>query len=258
MYDTYLSPVVKAMSNETTARATRVLNPARLERYLWSDLNPWMMWVKSAAEVVRANRRQVGADNPFVKAEREASDRIEASLDQYRDKRDAFSEQAFKAVYESPGLAALVGLDAETPSQRRAAAPTWEREELARLKRAEAESSIEHGTPLDAWVRILAYCGREGRVVDERPFNLVRRMIEELKPEVRPSLNELKAAVKKQVFVLTLDEARAIAALPKLLPDPEQRRKAVEAAREVARTRGPIEGRQAERLSASREDPRSR
>ena len=80
---------------------------------------------------------------------------------------------------------------------------------------------------------MLAYCGREGSVVDERPFNLVRRMIEELKPEVRPSLNELKAAVKKQVFVLTLDETRAIAALPKLLPDPEQRRKAVEAARTV-------------------------
>ncbi|MET0166659.1 MAG: hypothetical protein ABW318_16840, partial [Vicinamibacterales bacterium] len=44
-------------------------------------------------------------------------------------------------------------------------------------------------------------------------------------------------------------ETRAIAALPKLLPDPEHRRKAVEAVRAVARTRGPIEGRQAERIS---------
>ena len=70
-----------------------------------------MLWVKSAAEAVRANRRQAGAENPFIKAEREASNRIEASLDQFRDKRDAFSEQAFKAVYESPGLAALVGLN---------------------------------------------------------------------------------------------------------------------------------------------------
>jgi tellurite resistance protein len=62
-------------------------------------------------------------------------------------------------------------------------------------------------------------------------------------------MTELKAAVKRQVFVLMLDEARAIAALPKLLPDPRQRRVAMDAARAVARTRGAIEGRQAQRLS---------
>ena len=249
LYDMYLSPLVRAMSNEATARATRMLNPARLERYLFSDLNPWMAWVKSAAEVVRGDRKRVGADNPFTKVERRASTRIEESLDRFRDTRDALSEVAFKAVYESPAVAALVGLTGETTSRRSASARTWEREELARLKRAAAESDIEHGTPLDAWVRILAYCGRENRVIDERPFNLVRRMIDEMKPEARPSLNELKAAVKKQVFVPSLDEDRAIAALPRLLPEPKQRRKAMETVRAVARTRGPIEGRQAERLS---------
>ena len=48
---------------------------------------------------------------------------------------------------------------------------------------------------------------------------MVRRMIEEMKPENIPSLAALKAAVKRQAFVLALDEERAIAALPKLAPD---------------------------------------
>jgi pimeloyl-ACP methyl ester carboxylesterase len=249
LYDTYVSPLVQAMSSQSTARAIAMLNPARLERYLFSDFNPWMFWVKSAAETVRANRRPVTVDNPLVKAEHQVSNVIEQSLDNFRDVRDSMSELTFKALYESPGLAALVGLSPKAPHERSAKAPTWEQEELVRLKRIEAESHIEQGTLLDGWVRILMYCARESHVVDERPYNLVRRMIDELKPEVRPSTNELKATVKRQVFVLMLDENRAIAALPKLLPEPGQRRRAMEAARAVARTRGAIEGRQAQRLS---------
>jgi hypothetical protein len=41
-------------------------------------------------------------------------------------------------------------------------------------------------------------------------------------------------------FVVALDEERAIAALPKLLPERQQRRRAIDAARLVARTRGEL------------------
>ena len=68
LYDTFASPVVKSMSSEWAASAIRALNPARLERYLFSDLNPWMQWVKAMAETVRENRRPAAADNPFVQA----------------------------------------------------------------------------------------------------------------------------------------------------------------------------------------------
>ena len=107
---------------------------------------------------------------------------------------------------------------------------TWELEELKRLKRNEIEASIEHGTLLDAWARLIVYVRHPGDPADERPFNLFRRMIEEMTPESRPSLAALKAAIKRQAYALALDEARAIAALPKLAPDMDARRRGLDAA----------------------------
>ena len=248
LYDTFASPVVKAMSNEATARVLRETNPARLERWFFSDMNPWMLWVKSMAETVRANRRPVAPDNPFVKVERDVSGQIEQALDQYRDVRDEMSERMFKAIYESPWLAAAVGADAESLGRRGPQSTTWEQDELKRLKRQEFEAGIEQGTLLDAWARLLIYVRPEGGAVDERPFNMVRRMIEELKPENVPSLAALKAAVKRQAFILALDEERAIAALPKLAPEMRHRRQGFDVARMVMKSRGELTPHQEERF----------
>ena len=162
LYDTFASPIVKAMSNEATARVLRETNPARLERWFFSDMNPWMLWVKSMAETVRANRRPVAPDNPFVKVERDVSGQIEQALDQYRDVRDEMSERMFKAIYESPWLAAAVGADADSLGRRGPQSATWEQDELKRLKRQEFEAGIEQGTLLDAWARLLIYVRPEG------------------------------------------------------------------------------------------------
>ena len=152
----------------------------------------------------------------------------------------------FKAIYESPWLALLMGIDPEAARGPRSR--TWEQDELARFKRKEIEADIEQGTPLDAWARLLLYVRPQGDAADERPFNMVRRMIEELKPEHIPSLEALKAALKRQAFVLALDEERAIAALPKLAPDPQLLRRGLDAARTVLRARGELTPQQNERF----------
>ena len=92
------------------------------------------------------------------------------------------------------------------------------------------------------------YVRPPGEAADERPFNLFRRMIEEMEPESRPSLAALKAAIKRQVYALALDEARALAALPKLAPDMDQRRRGLDAARAVMRARGELTAEQNERF----------
>jgi pimeloyl-ACP methyl ester carboxylesterase len=234
LYDTFLSPVVKAMSNEVTAQWLRLLKPERLQRYLLSDLNPAMWPVKMLAEMVRAQRRPASSDNPFVQAERQMSDAIEKSLDTYRDLRDAWSERLFKAIYESPWLAAMVGLAGNTDRRQESKPAAKLREELKRLKVRELEAQIEEGTPLDGNFRILLYQGREEKVVDERPFNLVRQFIQEMPIKKRPTLAQLKEAVKRQSFILLLDEERAVKALPKLLPDVEERQRALARARQIA------------------------
>jgi pimeloyl-ACP methyl ester carboxylesterase len=248
LYDTFVSPWVKAMSNETIARWLRMINPDRMQRYLLSDLNPAMWTVKSLAQMVRAQRMGVAADNPYVRIEQQMSDRIERSLDAYRDNRDAWQESVFKALYESPWVAAAVGLAGDADPRRSSKAAAAVREEFARLKINEIVSDIERGTPFDAWVRLLLWQGKEEDAIDERPFNLIRRLGREQPPGEGRTLVELKEAIKRQMFVLLLDEERAIAALPTLMPDLKQRDKALALARRVAAARGPLSATQQARF----------
>src|SRR5574341_176223 len=145
LYDTFLSPFVKAMSHEMTARWLRAIHPTRFERYMLSDLNPAMWTVKALAQVVKAQRKPVSEDNPFVRQEKVLAREIEKSLDDYRDSRDAFQERLFKAIYESQWVAALVGLAGKTDPRRAPKVAAALREEFMRLKIRELESRIEEG-----------------------------------------------------------------------------------------------------------------
>jgi hypothetical protein len=237
------------MSNEATAWTLRMMNPVRVEHAFFSDLNPWMAaWIKPLANMVRANRRPVSSENPFLQLQRQVSGRIAQSLAEYGLARDGLEERAFKTIYESPALALAVGADPRVPERSGPRNGTWEREELARRKRKDVEASVETGTPVDAWARLLLYLRADGQVIDERPFNMVRRMIEELAPEHIPSLAVLQAAVKRQAFVLAFDEERAMAALAKLAPDQALLRKGFDAARAVLGARGELTANQHERL----------
>jgi Protein of unknown function (DUF3141) len=247
-YDDFVSPTVRALSNDVTAWISWLMNPVRIEHFSFSDLNPAMFWVKTAAEMLRPHRRPAAPDNPFSKAEHQVSDQIEEALDRYRMVRDDLSERLFKAIYESPWLARAVGARGVTGARDGAPrSTTWEREELAGLKRKEVEAAIDEGTLVDAWARLLLYV-RPDDIADERPFNMVRRIIEELKPDNVPSLATLQAAIRRQALVLALDEERAIAALPKLAPERQQARRGIDIARAVLSARGELTARQNERL----------
>src|SRR6185369_746808 len=81
LYDQFVSPLVKAMSNDATAWMLRWMNPVRMEHAFFSDLNPWTAWIKPLAEAIRADRRPVSQDNPFLELERKASEAIVQTLD---------------------------------------------------------------------------------------------------------------------------------------------------------------------------------
>jgi hypothetical protein len=65
-----------------------------------------------------------------------------------------------------------------------------------------------------------------------------RTLTKQARPENVPSLAAVKAAVKRQAFVLAMDEERALAALPQLVPDMEERRRGYQGARIVVSARG--------------------
>ncbi len=252
-YDKFLSPLVKAVANEPAARVSRALNPARMERWLVSDANPALWPVKSLAETVRQRRQPVSADNPFLAAEQSFSEWMVRGLDQYRELRDAAQERLFINLYRSPWLKAAVGLQDLSLSQQgkvRDKKTGWAYEELLRMKQAQAEATIEHGSALDAGMRMLIHIASDSAGVDERPFRMIQQMLQEAHAagQNKLTLADLKQSAKTQHLALLLDRQRALAALPKLLGDAESARDAFELVKRIARAQGPLSEQRAERL----------
>lgn len=199
------------------------------------------MWgVKILADAVHAHRQAVSPTNPLLESEHGVSDAIAYGLDTYRSCRDSAVEMVFKAVYESPELDALVGSKRGTVQQRLHEADSWLNEEVRRLKRREREASFEHGTFLGGAMRVLVYCGSELHVVDERPFNAMRKLLSESGLRHTIHLADLKQAARRQTLLVRWDEERTLAGLAQLLPTPSERRRALDAARVLAATRGDI------------------
>ncbi|MBL8351299.1 MAG: DUF3141 domain-containing protein [Burkholderiaceae bacterium] len=248
IYDQMLSPAVKAMSNETVAQVTRAMTPARMERWMVSDLNPAMWPIKWMAQAVRAQRQVVSADNPFAQAEQGASQLIEKTLDAYRDARDAVQEQWFLSIYQSPWLAAMLGLPADRAGTR-ARSVSAAGQALARSQAQSLEAGIEHGTPLDAAMRMLIHVAADGSGVDERPFQLVKRLLAARGDAGKVKMADVKHAVRLQAMVLMADRRRAVAALPKLLPDAAEARRALALVRQIAAARGDLDAGREARLA---------
>ena len=105
------------MSNEAAAEVAREFHPLRVQRWAISSLNPWLAWLPAAANAVKAQRKPIPPDNLAQKVERYTSEAISASLDYYRELRDAISEAAFFQTYGN--VFSLYFADAREPKRRR-------------------------------------------------------------------------------------------------------------------------------------------
>lgn len=222
IYDALFSPLVRSMSNEFMAQALRSFNPARMERWMFSDFNPFMLSVKMMADQVRAKRTPVDEDNPLLQAEKRFSDTMVQALQTCQDARDAFVERLFKRIFESKRFAALLGLELSRDDEGKAAAESWKDAEYRRLKREALQHRYDSGTPLDAVVRALLFAvGMEG--FDERKFNFLRERVRQANLKRIPTLEEFKVVAREQTFLLLLDLEKALKGLRVLLPDPHMR-----------------------------------
>ena len=98
-YELLVRPAVREATPEWLARLLREWHPLRVQRWWFSDRNPMLMPLPYLAALARANRRPRAPDNAGRRAERLFSVYVSASLDLYRDLRDAAREAAFFEVY---------------------------------------------------------------------------------------------------------------------------------------------------------------
>ena len=231
LYRTFAQPAVKALGNSAMAEWMRLLHPLRLQYEIFSNANPMMASVATIAEQVRGSRRPATADNPLVAIQETVSRQIVAALDAWRDMNEALAERTFLAVYGSPALQAAVGIDPAATQPMRRAAKSPLHQELLQTRIAELKSSIPIGGPREAVIRALLYAGMGRGAVDERGFEMVRRI---RRTHGDLPLSAFKALVRDQFNMLLIDQEAALAALPAMLPpDAETRHKAFELIKQV-------------------------
>ena len=98
-YELLVRPIVREAIPDWLAKVLREWHPLRVQRWWFSDGNPLLARIPAAAAIARANRRPRSPDNIGRRAEHVFSEHMSASLDLYRDLRDAASEAAFFEVY---------------------------------------------------------------------------------------------------------------------------------------------------------------
>jgi len=98
-YELLVRPAVRDAVPEWLARMLRELHPLRAQRWMLSDRNPFLAGVPAAASMARAWRQPRTEGNAGRRAERLGSAVVTASLDLWRDLRDATSEAAFFQIY---------------------------------------------------------------------------------------------------------------------------------------------------------------
>jgi uncharacterized protein DUF3141 len=247
LYRTFVQPFVRATAGAPFAEWMHRMHPLQLQYELFSNANPMMSQVDALAEKVRAERKPVASDNPFVAMQEIASRQIVAALDGWREFSETMAERTFLTLYGSPTLQAAVGIDpAGTQPLRRAPKSPLHRELLAK-RIAELKAAIPTGGIRAAVIRGLLYAGMTRAAIDERGFGALRRI---RAAHTDLSLAAFKTLVRDQFNMLHIDQEAALAAIPSMLPaDAQTRAEAFGLIGQVLSATGPLSAEDSARLA---------
>jgi pimeloyl-ACP methyl ester carboxylesterase len=212
-YELFAQPLVQSLGNEVTAKLSRQMHPLRLQRWAFSDLNPWLAWLGPAAQAVKAQRRPASVDSPNARLERMLSDAVSASLDYYREVRDATSEAAFFQTY---GSVFSLYLADKHEADERAAELAAEPRDLPFVR--EALASIGEGGFAEALARVGSLLARRGAPLPLARLALKQELAAEyrdLLPDLAP--DEWRRIRGEQDIIVRYQPEQAIASLPRLL-----------------------------------------
>jgi Protein of unknown function (DUF3141) len=246
LYRATIQPAIRMLGSAPMAQWMRQMHPLRLQYELFSNANPLMAGIGTAASWMEDFRRPVAEDNPFIAMQEAISKQIVTALDAWRDMRDTYAERLFFSIYGSPVVQAIAGLPAT--GVRPGAARSRLHDELLTARIDLLKASIPVGGVREAIIRSLIYVGMARGSVDERGFEMVRRIRANYDAASNLSLSDFKTLFREQYLMLLIDPEASLAALPSMLPaNPDVRREALGLIRQVltasGELKGPAEGR---------------
>jgi hypothetical protein len=216
---------------------------------MFGPRNPFLAWVGDAAEGVRAHRQPIRPDNPLLAAQERMSQQIVDGLEAWRTAVEKLSEETFLAVYGAPAVQAALGVDAASRQPPRKAEKSLLHRALVETRIAELRREMTEGGLPEALVRALLYVGMTRDSMDERGFEAIRRVRSAHPRSRQMTVEDFKMLARHQFFMLLIDREAALNAIPGLMPDSaEERRAAFETLREVLAASGALNDVAAERL----------
>jgi len=246
LYRTLARPAVRAMANPAMAEWMQKMHPLRLSYEMFSDANPFMRMVAGLADNVRKDRKQASKDNPFLEMQERASDQIVQSLDAWRDFSEKIAEQTFLTVFGQPALQTALGIDPAAPHSACKAVRNPLHQQLLETRIAELKARMAIGGVREAVIRGLLYVGMPRASIDERGFEMARRIRQ---AHGDTPLAEFKALIREQFNMLKIDQDAALAAIPAMLPaDIETRRTALGLINQILGAKGDLSDGDKERL----------
>jgi pimeloyl-ACP methyl ester carboxylesterase len=242
LYRRFAQPVIRSMATPATAQAVNDLHPLRLQYEMFSSANPLMAPIASLADDVKAQRKPVSPDNPFLRLQEVFSTQMTVGLDLWRDMRDAWAERLFLGVYGSPVVQAIAGLNGHSERETSKLGKNPLHAALLKDRISDLKSRVQSGGSHEALIRSALYIGMTRGRVDERSFEIIKRIRESHEGNAL-SLADFKKTVREQFFMLLLDQKAAVAAIPALLPaDETVRQRALDIIRDVLSASDEITG----------------
>lgn len=258
-YEQNLRPLVKAMSNETSAQLMRTVHPLRLQRSLWSSNNPLAVAASQLSEMVtkaiddnqndsfvpsgRAPESHNAAgsyarvrlpaieslqqDNLFLQIEKMFMDSTRMTLDFWRDWQGRYTESMFFGIWSMPWLRQY---GSQVGSRR-----LMDKDSLHKLPKVdEALSKIAEGDFKEAVVRMLILSNIVAdNNIDSQQLLRLTEVLTKQKPFTQLNQSELAEMIHTQTLIVRFAEVDSINSLSKLLKTKSERIEALKLVRHV-------------------------
>lgn len=222
LYEMTCRPWVQALTTPQSASALRDAHPSRVSRRLFSDENPLMALVAAAAASTAQARQPAAADNLFVTGERLAADALIQGLDLWRDLRDAAYEVTFLSIYGMPFMHWIGRSHAYERTRKDPKELRYLPQVQAMLLRV-AEGSFEA-----AVIRMLILLVESRGSVRRDRLERSAEVLTMREPFAALGSERRAAMIHEQAIIVEFEPEAALQALPRLLPTPEQRQRALE------------------------------
>ena len=228
MYDRFVRPAIQNMATPETAEFIRESHPLRTQRVMFSDKNPIMPMLDKAAESIVRERKPASKDNPFIMAEKVASELIETQLNLYRNMRDSMTETSFFSIYSSPIIKAFI-------SPKDSGAPKRTTVDVRQMPEVHhALESVDKGGLAEGVVRILHLLNDARGYV--RRTRLERELIALGHSKLFPDMDheDIVKIVHQQALIVDFEPKLAMYTLPVLLNTQTAQKKALKLVMDIA------------------------